>query len=153
GKGDTQQPKGFDMSGFFLLLVVVGVVFIAFLLIRNAGSYPYVKAGPLLTPAERNFHKVLVNAIPPGHALTMKVRIGDVLNVKKGLDKKRAMIMRAKIQQKHFDFVLCRTDDYTPVCCIELNDSSHKRRDRAARDEFVRGACAAAGMPLVEVPA
>ncbi len=41
----------------------------------------------------------------------------------------------------------------TVVCCIELNDSSHAADDRVKRDLFVREACKAAGIPLLEVKA
>ena len=37
------------------------------------------------------------------------------------------------------------------ACCIELNDSSHQRKDRIKRDIFVRAACSAAGVPLLEI--
>ncbi|WP_080569464.1 DUF2726 domain-containing protein [Vibrio anguillarum] len=105
----------------------------------------------MLTPAEHNFYKVLERVLPSGYIVTFKVRIGDVLKVRKGIDKKRAFVMRGKVQQKHFDFVICRLDDMKVACCIELNDASHNRRDRAKRDAFVRSACKAAGVTLLEV--
>jgi hypothetical protein len=40
-----------------------------------------------------------------------------------------------------------------PVAAVELDDSSHARADRRARDEFVRDALSAAGLPLVSVKA
>ncbi len=141
------------IENLIYLLFLIGLVFVAMTWLRETSNYPYVKAGPLLTPAELNFYRVLQGAVPPGHALTVKVRLGDILVLKKGLSRKRALIMGAKIQQKHIDFVLCRASDMVPVCCIELNDASHNRKDRRERDKFVRGACAAAGMPILEVPA
>lgn len=144
-----------DMLIFLALaLALATFVFLVFLSkSAGSGSYPYESAGPLLTAAERNFHLSLEKAIPSGYVLTFKVRIGDVLKVRKGLDRKRAMIMRSKIQQKHFDFVFCRKEDMSVACCVELNDASHNRADRVKRDEFVRAACEAAGVPLLEVKA
>ena len=111
----------------------------------------YEPAGPLLTAAENNFYLVLEELVPSDYVLTFKVRIGDVLKVRKGLDKREELKLRSKVQQKHFDFVVCRKKDKKVVCCIELNDSSHNRADRKRRDEFVRAACKAAGIPLLEV--
>lgn len=140
----------------FMLLAALAVAAIFFLVFNLANSgrsddYPYERAGPLLTPAESNFYGVLERVVPSGYLVTFKVRIGDVLKVRKGLDKKRAFAMRGKVQQKHFDFVICRKDDMSVACCIELNDASHNRRDRAKRDAFVRAACKAAGVTLLEV--
>lgn len=67
--------------------------------------------------------------------------------------KKLAFSMRNKIQQKHFDFVVCNKDTMSIVCCIELNDSSHAKKSRSNRDDFVRGVCKAAGVELIEFKA
>lgn len=139
-----------------IMAIIAGLVFfiiaIAVVRGRELKHLPYESRGPLLTPAELNFHHALKLAIPDGYVLTFKVRIGDVLKVRRGLNKKSALIMRAKIQQKHFDFVVCR-QNMSVACCIELNDASHRRRDRMKRDLFVRSACNAAGVPLIEYPA
>ncbi|HGS5470868.1 TPA: DUF2726 domain-containing protein [Vibrio parahaemolyticus] len=138
---------------YLAAFIIAAIFFIAFKLVSSNrfDEYPYERAGPLLTPAEHNFYKVLEKVLPSGYIVTFKVRIGDVLKVRKGIDKKRAFVMRGKVQQKHFDFVICRLDDMKVACCIELNDSSHNRRDRAKRDAFVRSACKAAGVTLLEV--
>lgn len=140
----------------FLLLTALAIAVIFFLIFTltnsaRSNAYPYDRAGPLLTPAEHNFYSVLERVVPSGYLVTFKVRIGDVLKVRKGLDKKRAFAMRSKVQQKHFDFVICRADDMNVACCIELNDASHNKRDRVKRDAFVRAACSAAGVTLLEV--
>ncbi|MBQ4840140.1 DUF2726 domain-containing protein [Pseudoalteromonas luteoviolacea] len=141
----------------FVLIAFIGAVifgFWAYLLLKADNTpkeYFYEPAGPLLTAAENNFYLVLKDIVPSDYVLTFKVRIGDVLKVRKGLDKKETFKLRAKVQQKHFDFVVCRKKDKRVVCCIELNDSSHNRADRKRRDKFVRSACKAAGMPLLEV--
>ena len=44
--------------------------------------------------------------------------------------------MRAKIQSKHVDFVLS-DQNMNIVAILELDDSSHNRPDRQARDAFV----------------
>jgi very-short-patch-repair endonuclease len=58
-----------------------------------------------------------------------------------------------KIDRKHVDFVLCTSDDLAPVLAVELDDGSHERRDRRARDAFVDRALDIAGLPILRVPA
>jgi len=60
---------------------------------------------------------------------------------------------RNKIDRKHVDFLLCDPATMKPRCGVELDDSSHARRDRQDRDEFVDQVFAVAGLPLVRVPA
>lgn len=139
----------------FFAVLVIGWFFIGVFGRKDnkPREYPYIKAGALLTKAEKLFYEALVTALPPGCVIAIKVRFGDIVNVRKGLDKKGALIARSKIQQKHIDFVLCRRETMAVVCCIELNDSSHEADDRVKRDLFVREACKAAGIPLLEVKA
>lgn len=51
------------------------------------------------------------------------------------------------------DFLLCESTTMRPVLGIELNDRSHERPERKARDELVDGVFAAASLPLLRVPA
>lgn len=142
-----------------ILVVVLGITLLLLALVvvlwlhvkEQVPALPYQKAGALLTRAELRFYQALKQAVPVGYFLAPKVRIGDVLTVQRGLDRKQALISRSKIQQKHFDFVICQESGMQPVCCVELQDSSHRRADRISRDKFVRAACEAAGIPLLEI--
>jgi hypothetical protein len=58
-----------------------------------------------------------------------------------------------RIQSKHVDFVLCTRNGVRPVLAIELDDASHDAPKRVARDDFLRKAMAAAGLPLLQVRA
>lgn len=81
-----------------------------------------------------------------------KVRIADVIEPLATKDRKHWQKSFNKISAKHFDFVLCQAQSLSVICAIELNDRSHRRADRIARDKFVRSACKSAGVSLVEVP-
>jgi len=117
--------------------------------IGSAVEYPYLAEKPLFTSAERSFLGVLDQAVGSDYRIFGKVRVADVLSVKKGGGK--AAFFR--ISAKHFDFLLCRPDDLRPVCAIELNDQSHQQKDRQGRDDFLTEACKAAGLPLLWIPA
>jgi hypothetical protein len=56
-----------------------------------------------------------------------------------------------KIYRKHVDFLLCSPGSLLPLAGIELDDSSHQRPDRVARDAFVEDVFASTGLPLLRV--
>lgn len=140
------------LAALFLLFLLVSAYFV-FSQSSSSGALPYVKQDRLFTDAEINFYHALLDVVDGRFTVFGKVRIGDVITVKNGLGKKKAMSFRAKIQQKHFDFVVCDKKRLKIVGCIELNDSSHDTRLRKKRDHLVRSVCAAAGVPLVEIKA
>jgi hypothetical protein len=141
------------------LLHLIGCVAAIFFLGRwalykfhsNRLSYSSIKS--LLTPAELSFYKVLLEVVPSSYSVMMKVRVGDVLRVSKGVTSKRGFTLRAKINQKHFDYVLIKKSSSDIALCVELNDSSHNKRSRRKRDEFLRAACKAGGVKLLEITA
>ncbi|WP_151703946.1 DUF2726 domain-containing protein [Nitrincola alkalilacustris] len=138
-----------------VVIIVIALVFAKSLKGRVSGpeDYPYQKAGPLFTPAERSFYGVLSQAVGTNATIFGKVRVADIATPRKGLA--RSIWQRAfnKISAKHFDFVLCDSDDLSVICVLELDDSSHKASKRQQRDEFLTGVCSAADIPFIRVPA
>jgi hypothetical protein len=116
-------------------------------------EFPYQQAGPLFTPAERSFLGVLDQAVAGRARVFGKVRVGDVLSPRKGLQRGASSTARNKIDRKHFDFVLCDSSDLSVICVIELDDKSHQAKSRQERDDLLLGACKAAGIPMIQVPA
>jgi len=114
-------------------------------------DFPYQLQHNFLTPSELNFFQSLRRAVGNRAVICPKVRLGDVVwvNVK---DRSQAVGYTNKIDRKHVDFLLCDPATMKPLVGIELDDSSHEREDRQARDVFVDGVFAAAGLPLIHVP-
>jgi hypothetical protein len=139
----------------WIALAVVLAILIALLVARplrsrHAGRrVAYERRRVLFTPAERSFFGVLELAVGNDFRLLGKVRLGDLLAPRKGLDKPAHQAALNKISRKHLDFVLCKPDDLTVLCAIELNDKSHHERSRQDRDDFLAAACQAAGLPLI----
>lgn len=69
-----------------------------------------------------------------GYTVFAKVRLLDLLEPRK--DSKMYRSYFNKVQAKHVDFVLCDKKMVARII-IELDDSSHNRPDRQARDSFV----------------
>ena len=136
-----------------LLATLAGLFLIARVLrwLLNRSRLPYRRVDSLLTPAERSFYAVLARVAEAEKVQVFaKVRLADLFWLPGDADNR--LRHQNRINQKHVDFVLCDRRQLAPLVAIELDDSSHQRRDRQDRDAFVNEACAVAGLPLVRVP-
>jgi hypothetical protein len=138
---------------FISLAAIVLFCLFAYWLRSLEPAFPYEPAEALLTPAETAFFEVLVDAVGDDFALFSKVRLADVIVPRPGLTNKFRMRAFNRISAKHLDFVICDPGSYIVLGVIELDDSSHALEARRLRDEFIDGALAAAGIPILHVPA
>ncbi|MHB9003906.1 MAG: DUF2726 domain-containing protein [Coriobacteriia bacterium] len=113
-------------------------------------SLPYRKRDDFLSAAELSFYRALSAAVGAQTHICPKVNLADIFFVVKPNENQGA---RGRISQKHVDFLLCDSQSMKPLAGIELDDSSHARADRQDRDALVDGVFAAAGLPLLRVPA
>jgi ssDNA-binding Zn-finger/Zn-ribbon topoisomerase 1 len=116
-------------------------------------TYKYKKIDRIVSPAERSFLGVLNQVLDDSVIVLTKVRVADVLTPIPTANRSYWKKAFNSISSKHFDFVLCKADDLTIICAVELNDKSHAEAERKKRDEFIRKACSSASLPLIEVPA
>jgi len=147
------------MQNLLPLIIVLVVVAIVIAVLKNlipkgqGQTLPYEKQPYLFTPAERSFLGVLEQAVGNEFRIMGKVRLGDIVKVKAGLDNKARQSAFNKIQSKHVDFVACDPNDLSVQFVIELDDKSHEREDRQDRDAFVDRVMEAAGIPIIHFPA
>ena len=141
-------------TSIILLGVVVFLIMIlkVIQLLRKGGSGDshalYDAKGALLTPAELKFLGVLDQVVGTHYRIMAQVRLADVIKVKGNLDKSARSSAFNRIKAKHLDFVACDPSDMTVKFAIELDDSSHNRPNRRARDAFLEEAMKSAGVPL-----
>lgn len=115
--------------------------------------------GPLMSPAELNFYRTLTRVVanphdrqgPPQAVVMSKVRVLDLIQVIRGLDRSSYQSALNRIKAKHVDFVLCEPETMEVRCVIELDDRSHSRRDRQTRDELMDSIYAGVGLPVLHV--
>lgn len=141
------------LIGFWQFWVVAAMIIAGIVLMRMYSAptgMPYNKRARLVTKAELRFYKSLQKAVQDDWEIFAMVRIADILRVQEGIKNRRSWIN--KILAKHIDFVLCDPASLEPICCIELDDSSHQRKDRIERDIFVDEAFHSADLPLVRIP-
>lgn len=141
------------MQEYWPYLIVVLIVLALIALwnqLRVAPPQPYQRRGALVTKAELRFYRALEIAVQGELRIFAMVRIADLLQVRP--DAKTRQAWQNKINCKHIDFVLCDPETLDVLVCLELDDSSHQRKDRIERDQFVNQAFESADLPLIRVP-
>ena len=114
-------------------------------------EYPYHIRDDFLSSAEHSFYLVLKHIVTDKVVICPKVSLSDLFFVKSS-DPSKYRTYTNKIDRKHVDFLLCDPKTLQPLVGIELDDKSHQKSDRQARDKFVEMVYAAAKLPLVRFP-
>jgi very-short-patch-repair endonuclease len=135
------------------ILIVFGIIATAlkvFLGGNKGGTeeYPYEKEQALFTPAERSFLGVLEQAVDDKLRIMGKVRLADVVKVRRVNNKSTWQKAFNKIQSKHLDFVACDSMTLGVKFVIELDDKSHNQSKRQDRDLFLDKVLEAAEIPV-----
>ena len=125
------------------LIALAAFLFILFIL--KGRRHPYYACETLLTPAELKFYQSLEKNIPAHIGVSFKTRLNDIITCE---DRDWHKGHGPKIAAKHIDFVLFDKVTTEIVGCIELDDSSHQRKDRKCRDDFVNKALERSGVIL-----
>jgi len=108
-----------------------------------------VAARNLLSAREQSLYERLLS-LYPRHQVFVQVALSQLIDVDRNYPESESI--RARYKQLVADFVLCRAD-LTVVAVIELDDRSHKRRDRQDADARKTKALVDAGLRLVRIPA
>ena len=111
-------------------------------------KYPYRLRDQFLSPAEMAFYRFLLEMTGEKAHVLSKIRLADIFYVSQPREN---LAYRNKIDRKHVDFLICDPNTMQPRFAIELDDRTHQREDRKARDAFVDRVFEASGLPLVHV--
>lgn len=151
-------PGEFLTAWWPLLAILVALLALGLLVawLRRGGHrrFPYATQ-PVMTDAERAFHRVLQQATPRGTFLLAKVRMADYLKVDGENRMERGTFIGHfnAIARKHTDFLIVDAQTSEPLLAIELDDATHRHNRRTMEsDAFKNAACRAAGLALLRVP-
>ncbi len=98
-------------------------------------TYPYKLTQRVFSPKEGYFYRdVRPIADKLGLIVFTKMRLADLLYIPKGTDNEKAWFNR--IKAKHIDFIFVDSN-YKIRLLVEIDDQTHNRSDRQARDEEV----------------
>lgn len=109
---------------------------------------PFKLRDDFLSNAEISFYQVLRTVVGERAVGCPKVNLGDLFFVATG-DHRKNRALANRVDRKHVDFLLCEPKIMRPLLGIELDDRSHDRADRQARDQLIEAVFKAAGLPLV----
>jgi len=143
------------LIAILVLLVIIAVVAKEKLqaLTNKQNENQYRKKQALFTRSEQKFFIALDNALGDKFRVFGMVRVADVIEPIARIKSPGWQSSFNRIQAKHFDFVICDPSDLHVVAAVELDDSSHARKIRRDRDEFLNQVCKSAGLPLLRFPA
>lgn len=145
-----------DLMGIATIVVVVGLLAVFVSVnprkkIPNSVTYELREA--VLTRTEKRFYEALRAAVGTTYVVFAQVRVADVLQVPKGLERPRARTAFNRISSKHFDFLICEPTSYEIHAAVELDDKSHQRADQTQRDSFLNEAANSADLLLIRFEA
>ena len=134
------------------MFIIVAKLLLAFKEKGVDGSV-YESRVKLMSKAEIAFFNALKRALPLEHYhIHSKIRMADIVDVKKGMDRKQWRSAFNKIEAKHVDFVLSNPIDSTIHAVVELDDKSHQKASRKKSDEFKDATFVACGIPVIRFP-
>ena len=147
------------MEKLLIVVAVVGVLGFAFKILTELNAkgttetakkeewLPYSKKTWLLTRSEREFFSILEKVVMGQYYIFPQIALDKIVMLEgKGSIKGG---YRSKIDKKSADFVLFDKQGVSPVLVIELDDYTHQRPDRQARDGFVDRVLNHCGIPII----
>ena len=112
--------------------------------------YRYERKNYIMSRAENDFYKLLVDAAGPTNSVFPQVHLSAIIEHRvKGQNWKGAF---SHINGKSVDYVICDKVSNRPLVAVELDDSSHEAEDRRTRDTEVERIFDEAKMPLLRFP-
>jgi hypothetical protein len=128
------------------IIILLAVKFLAGHMPQAAGTTAY-RRERFMSDAETRFFQALHAAVGAQARIFVKPRLRDLVSA---IDSNRSrwQARSNQLNMKHVDFLLCDPLTLSPACVIELDDSSHERGDRQARDNFVNEVLKSAGIPI-----
>lgn len=151
----------------FLLLLVAGIMLVYKVLFGKKRTqnqadeeekttsekivYPYKLTKSIFSDKEKYFYRdVRPIADKLGLLVFTKMRIADLLYIPEGTQDYQRWLN--KIKAKHIDFILTDTE-YRIKLLVEIDDPTHNRTDRKARDEEVDEMFRQQGMQILHLRA
>ncbi|WP_295447908.1 DUF2726 domain-containing protein [uncultured Thiodictyon sp.] len=142
------------MGHFYFLLGLGGLLLLALILslhrrFGRRARWPYLADEALFSPPQRAFLAVLERALGPDYRVYGRVRVAEVIGVRRRLDRAARRRAFARLGDRQFDFLVCRAGSGAIACAVNLVPRS--RMGRAVRPDTLDRVCVAAGLPFVRL--
>jgi hypothetical protein len=142
---------------YFYLLVALATLVLLLLIVSLYGAWrrrrvlPYTLEHTLFAPDETAFLAALDEAVGGDYRVFGKVRLSDLVAVRRGAGKRVLAQASARIEPLTIDFLVCGRESARVVCAIALVGGRLRRGRTHAADKALGRACDALGLPLVRV--
>lgn len=149
----------------FILLLIPVVVLITVYLLRGNGTFSAPRISPInagvlsafeaapslwVNRAEATFFAVLNRHLPQGFHLHGKVRLEDIIRVRRDVKGESRWKLRGRVKSRHIDYLITDIKG-RPVLAIELDGAAHDAQNPSEADKVKTALFIAAGIPLRRV--
>jgi len=146
----------------YLFLLIPAAIFLMAYLFRGDSGFkqPEVSALPdghlrmfeaapslFVNAAETALFLRLRDALPRAFHIHSKVRLEDIIRVKRGMNPKMRWTARGRVKSRHVDYLIT-TAGGRPVLAIELDGASHNSKNPSEADKVKTALFRAARIPL-----
>lgn len=146
----------------YLLLLLPLAIFLAVYVFRGEGPFVPPEVSPISERDLAAFEKapsLFVNAseaslfnhlrdhLPPALHIHGKVRLEDIIRVKRGLPEKARWAARGRVKSRHVDYLITNRAGHL-VLAIELDGRAHNAKNPSEADKVKTALFRAAGVPL-----
>lgn len=141
------------MAFFASLIFFVFILLVVLQKIKTKHDIGTFRAKPfLLSNAELNFYKALIQYLPKDKSIMVKVGLKEIIETTSNEKKQRSSDW-ARIKSKHIDFILIDSSTSKILKCIELDDCSHNSEAARKGDYIKNESLKSSGVQLVRVKA
>lgn len=142
------------MGHFYFLLGLAGLLLLALILslhrrFGRRARWPYVADEVLFSPPQRAFLAVLERALGSDYRVYGRVRVAEVIGLRRRLDRAARRRAYARLGERQFDFLVCRAGSGAIACAVNLLPRA--RLGRGLRPDTLERVCLAAGLPFVRL--
>jgi hypothetical protein len=135
---------------FMLIALIVLVALMASRLVDSSYPFPFDRKANVFTSAEKNFQNLLEQAVGNKYRVINRVKLADLLTIRKGVSKKASQKALFNANNKYVDFAICDKETMALAGVIDLVDTQGKGY-KIKKDWFVSGALEAAAIPHVRI--
>ena len=144
-----------------VLLIPLGILALAYFL-RGGGRFKQPEVSPVpdaqlkffeaapslfVNAAEAVFFSILRGKLPAAFHIHSKVRLEDIIRVKRNVNPKLRWAARGRVKSRHVDYLIT-TREGRMILAIELDGSSHNPKNPSEADKVKTALFQAAGLPL-----
>jgi hypothetical protein len=148
----VKNPTGVTMELIVVLFITLVLITIAAVKMTDQGfEFPFAKRNSILTPAERGFLALLEKAVGNEYRIISRVRLTDMVSVRKGTSKRLTRAALVKANGRYLDYVLCDKNDIRPIAAIDLVNNVSREGYKSKKDWFISGVLDAASIPHIRI--